>query len=127
MSCNTVINITVENPSDFDRSEIVEIPVDQLMPLPEGKAYQVMNQQGDILPSQLTYNGKLIFQTALKAKESIVYAIKTGAPENFEPKTYGRFITERFDDFAWENDRVAFRIYGPSLIPIDGPSNGIDL
>ncbi len=27
---------------------------------------------------------------------------------------YGRFVPEREDDFAWENDKVAFRIYGPS-------------
>lgn len=27
---------------------------------------------------------------------------------------YGRFVPEREDDFAWENDKVAFRVYGPS-------------
>ena len=27
---------------------------------------------------------------------------------------FGRFVPEREDDFAWENDKVAFRIYGPS-------------
>ena len=27
---------------------------------------------------------------------------------------YGRFVPEREDDFTWENDKVAFRIYGPS-------------
>ena len=40
---------------------------------------------------------------------------------------YGRFIEERKDDFAWENDRVAFRIYGAALIATDGPSNGLDI
>ena len=27
---------------------------------------------------------------------------------------FGRFVPEREDDFAWENDKVAFRIYGPN-------------
>ena len=27
---------------------------------------------------------------------------------------YGRFVPEREDDFTWENDKVAFRVYGPS-------------
>ena len=27
---------------------------------------------------------------------------------------YGRFVPEREDDFTWENDKVAFRIYGPN-------------
>ena len=30
-------------------------------------------------------------------------------------RVYGRFVRERHDDFAWENDRVAFRIYGEAL------------
>ena len=127
LSCTTSMTVSIENPSDFDRLELVEIPVNQLMALPAGKAYQVTNQQGETMISQLTYDGKLIFQTFIKAKESIVYSIKTSAPEPFEPKTYGRFIVERKEDFAWENDRVAFRIYGTALIPIDGPSNGLDL
>lgn len=32
-----------------------------------------------------------------------------------ETTTYCRFVPERKDDFAWENDRVAFRMYGPAL------------
>ena len=32
-----------------------------------------------------------------------------------EYKAYGRFVRERHDDFAWENDRVAHRVYGPDL------------
>ncbi len=127
MSCKPGINISIENPSDFDRLELVEISVGKLMALPDGKAYLVTNQQGDVLPSQLTRDGILLFQVSIKAKETILCSIKTGAPVEFPAKTYGRFIVERYDDFAWENDRVAFRIYGPALIPVDGPSNGLDL
>jgi len=32
-----------------------------------------------------------------------------------EPSTYARFVPERLDDFAWENDLIAFRAYGPAL------------
>lgn len=32
-----------------------------------------------------------------------------------EPATFARFVPERADDFAWENDLVAFRAYGPAL------------
>ena len=127
MSCNKSINISVTNPSNFTRLEIVELPVEKLMMLPDGKDFQVTNQLGEILTSQLTFDGKLIFQMEIKAKETIIYTIRTGAPIEFSPKTFGRFITERYDDFAWENDRVAFRIFGAALIPVDGPSNGLDL
>jgi len=37
------------------------------------------------------------------------------AAENEEPATYCRFVPERVDDFAWENDKIAFRVYGPAL------------
>lgn len=29
--------------------------------------------------------------------------------------THARFVPERADDFAWENDKIAFRAYGPAL------------
>ncbi len=38
---------------------------------------------------------------------------------------YGRFVPEREDDFTWENDKVAFRIYGPSSGG-KGPVSGVD-
>jgi hypothetical protein len=30
-------------------------------------------------------------------------------------KAFARFVPERLDDFAWENDRIAHRTYGPAL------------
>ena len=38
---------------------------------------------------------------------------------------YGRFVPEREDDFAWENDKVAFRVYGPNSSGM-GPVSGVD-
>lgn len=42
-----------------------------------------------------------------------------------DPVAYGRFVPEREDDFAWENDKVAFRVYGPGTSG-DGPNSGVD-
>jgi len=46
--------------------------------------------------------------------------------EAVQPKVYGRYVPERKDDFAWENEYAAFRLYGPALLP-ENPSNGVDL
>ena len=46
--------------------------------------------------------------------------------EAVQPKVYGRYVPERKDDFAWENEYAAFRMYGPALRP-EKPSNGVDL
>lgn len=42
-----------------------------------------------------------------------------------EPRTYCRYVPERMDDFAWENDKIAFRAYGPKLRP-SLENSGID-
>lgn len=42
-----------------------------------------------------------------------------------QPATFARFVPEREDDFAWENDKVAFRTYGPALRN-KGVNSGID-
>jgi len=46
--------------------------------------------------------------------------------EAVQPKVYGRYVPERKDDFAWENEYAAFRMYGPAL-KAENPSNGVDL
>ena len=46
--------------------------------------------------------------------------------EAVQPKVYGRFVPERKDDFAWENEYAAYRFYGPALAP-ENPSNGVDI
>ena len=48
------------------------------------------------------------------------------ANEKQEPAScFARFVPERSDDFAWENDKVAFRTYGPALRG-QGVNSGID-
>lgn len=126
------LKITVENTGDFDRiTQLVEIPLSEIqskLPLDKNATYVVLNEKGDTLTSQMTHDQKLIFESGLKAKQSSKFSIVTSEKAiNYDSKVYGRLISERYDDFAWENDRVAFRIYGAALIPIDGPSNGIDV
>lgn len=41
------------------------------------------------------------------------------------PVAYGRFVPEREDDFTWENDKVAFRVYGPNSSG-KGQVSGVD-
>ena len=48
-----------------------------------------------------------------------------GTDDRRSVMAYGRFVPEREDDFAWENDKVAFRVYGPATKG-DGPVSGVD-
>ena len=73
---------------------------------------QLVDGDGDDTPDEL------VFQTDLGAKESKTFTVESGARPTYKAddfKVYGRFVRERHDDFAWENDRVAHRMYGPDL------------
>lgn len=50
----------------------------------------------------------------------------TSCQRDVQQKVYGRFVPERKDDFAWENEYAAYRFYGPALKP-ENPSNGVDI
>ena len=72
------------------------------------------------IPYQLEQQGtmaiqNLLVQVSVPARGSIRLSLQREKPTPVSPKAYGRYVPERFDDFAWENDRVAFRIYGAAL------------
>ncbi|MDR0667549.1 MAG: DUF4861 domain-containing protein [Prevotellaceae bacterium] len=127
------IKITVTNPTALARlNETVEIPCDAIRPLIGETACIVTDVAGNEIPSQLLYEGlstpqKLIFQASVQPAASTSYYLKKGLPAEYPKNTHGRFAPERYDDYIWENDRIAFRIYGAALIKKDGPSNGLDV
>ena len=60
----------------------------------------------------------LAFQVDVSARSSVEYRLTLGEKRTFTKedfRVYGRFVRERFDDFGWENDKVAFRMYGEAL------------
>ncbi len=60
----------------------------------------------------------VIFQADFAPGETKTFRVTTGAKQintKDQFKAHGRFVRERFDDFAWENDRIAHRTYGKGL------------
>ncbi|MBT1708452.1 DUF4861 family protein [Fulvivirgaceae bacterium PWU5] len=119
--------LTVQNPLETERTEIVSIPVvtlDSLFPSftpgnlivqaseddTEHCLAQWIDEDGDGKPEAF------LFEASLKGKERKTYILKESehsVRDTTLEGTYGRFVPERIDDFAWENNRVAFRTYGP--------------
>ena len=56
----------------------------------------------------------------------LVLTLSLAACQPETQKVFGRFVPERKDDFAWENEYAAYRFYGPALAP-ENPSNGVDI
>ncbi|MFY7898771.1 MAG: DUF4861 family protein [Chitinophagaceae bacterium] len=81
---------------------------------------------------QLEYLGNnvpqnLLLQVDLLPATAEKFFIVAKAHSNFESKTYCRYVPERKDDFAWENDKIGFRIYGKALEGTKENANGIDV
>lgn len=126
------LRIYLKNSSGIKRSvEMVEIPISNLkskVPLSGNEVYIVKDSKGGIIPSQLTYDGKLIFQAVeVEPKSEKVYVITSGKKIDFERKVGGRLYPERMNDLSFENDKVGFRFYEQEVMKTDGPSNGLDL
>jgi hypothetical protein len=125
--------LTVEatNPGATNRTnEMIELPweaVQQKLSLSEGETIVVTDGNGQQVPYQrITTTETLIFPVSAGAGETAVYRISAGKPKPFAPLVYGRLVPERKDDFAWENNRSAFRVYGPALKATGEISNGMD-
>ena len=122
-----VVEITISNPSTTDRTnEITEIASDAVAKL-KGDTYVICNNNGMQIPYQVTYDNKIIFPVSVKAGESVTYKIMPGTPEEIKTITCGKQYPERVDDIAWENDRIAFRTYGPALQATGEKAYGCDI
>ena len=112
------VTVTVGNPSGMQRQEVVELDaasVFQRLGISGGRQFVVKNALGFEVPYQLTYDGKLLIEACVAPKGQATYTITKGEPSVFVNTCYGRMYPERVDDIAWENDRGAYRCYGPAL------------
>ncbi|MDB5749003.1 MAG: hypothetical protein JWP72_3851 [Massilia sp.] len=132
-------DLTIARPS-----ETITIPwteVNRALPGALVQRIVVKDAKGRVLPHQVTNvapqakdpknvgaaYGELIFQHNFAAGEKsasfTVEKSETLAPV-FPAKVSARYVQERLDDFAWENDRVAHRTYGPALAAPAEPGSG---
>jgi hypothetical protein len=128
--------ITVTHDLDLARpSETIAVPWSEVNKALPGALLQriaVKDAKGNVLPYQVTNvapqakdpkgegiaYGELLFQHNFAAGEKsatfTVEKIDTVAPV-FPTKVFARYVGERLDDFAWENDKIGHRTYGPAL------------
>jgi pectinesterase len=50
-----------------------------------------------------------------------------GVAPVFPAKVFARYVPERLDDFAWENDKIGHRTYGPALAAPDESKTGKEI
>ncbi len=117
--------VTVTNPLPVYRShETISIKWPD-MPAADAENLRVFDvRDGRVIPHQLVDengDGKtdaLLFQGDFPARVSRdywVFSSKTLPAASKDTVCYSRYVPERMDDFAWENDVTAHRIYGPKV------------
>lgn len=118
--------ITVTNPTDLQRREVVEVNAAQLGDLAKAP-FGLYNELNLPVDYQLTYDGKLIFEAGAKPHSSYRYTLRAGRPAPMTTYVCGRLYAERADDISWENDLTGCRLYGPGTQRAGERAYGIDL
>ena len=125
--------VVVNNPTDAQRQELVEVNISDVkaklagIAPKKGEAYIVKNKRGQQIGSQITHDGKLLIDASIRPHGSATYYINIGKPYPQKVWTTGALYKMRKDDIAWENDRCAYRVYGPTLQRTGERSFGTDI
>ena len=121
------MTVKAVNKLSFSRpSQTIELSAKDLAPLGEKDLMRIHVKDAagkDLLCQAVDTDGDytpdlVIFQADFAAGESKTFTVSVGdkwvyTKDQF--RAYGRFVRERFDDFGWENDRIAHRMYGKAL------------
>ena len=116
-----ISKITVKNTLNLDREfETVEIDISNVSSEKVANLI-VFDEDNKVVTSQIVdtdLDGKndiILFQPSIKAKANRTYtlSISKEKKDSVINYCYSRFVPERTDDYTWENNRVAFRTFGP--------------
>ena len=138
------LSITAVNKLQVARSaQTIELTAEEVAPIgePDLEKINVTDSTGKELLCQAVDTDFddfhkpdiVIFQADFGPGETKSFKVSAGKKHLYtrdEFKAYGRFVRERFDDFAWENDLIAHRSYGKALITWKGEpltSSSIDI
>lgn len=126
-------HIEVSNPITENRVEIISIPygefsryfnVDSIFTIKDKNSQKIYLHQLEKLGHKDPIN--VLIQIPIASKENLSLVVTNDKSPSFSSKTFARYVPERFDDFAWENDVVAFRMYGKALEGRNDDAQGID-
>ena len=125
--------IEIKNPLDKDRLELISIPFDQfkkhfnvdtIFTIKDKSSTKVYAHQLEKLGNAAPQN--VLIEIPIESNAVLNLIVSTDKSPATASKTYARYVPERFDDFAWENNVVAFRLYGKALEGRKDDAQGMD-
>lgn len=124
------MTVSVSNNDKVQRQELVEVQMKDVyakLGLKQGDKFIVKNALGQQVAYQITYDGKLLIEASVRPGGTADFTIMPGEPKPMKTFVCGKQYPERVDDIAWENDRTAYRVYGPALQRSGEKAYGIDV
>jgi hypothetical protein len=129
LAASDQITIKAVNKLSFARpSQTIELSAKDLAPLgnldlkkihiKDSSGKEVLCQAVDTDYDSLHKPDIVIFQADFAPNEAKTFTASLGGKQVYTKsqfRAHGRFVRERFDDFAWENDLIAHRMYGKAL------------
>lgn len=126
-------HIQIKNSTDENRLEVIAIPyakfskhfaVDTVFTIQDRTSGTNYVHQLERLGTTEVQN--VLVQVLVAAKSTLDLVVTKEKAPVYKSKAYARYVPERFDDFAWENDLVAFRVYGKALEGRRDDAQGMD-
>ncbi len=133
--------LVLHNPLPADRQpEVVEVPLTDVLehlhlsPSEIGSLVAYKASSTERIPLQV-YSSKpgghpdrILLFVQIRANGTLQVKFRTDdRAEPVAARVFGREAPERKDDFAWENELVTYRIYGPALQATGEITSGIDV
>lgn len=122
--------VTVKNPLNVQRQELVEVDADavhKLLSTKHESTLVVFNALSQEVASQLTHDGKILFEASVRPNATATFTIKAGERHEYTSYVEGNIYEKRLDDLTFENDRAIYRMYGPALQRTGERSFGTDV
>ncbi|MDE5661411.1 MAG: DUF4861 domain-containing protein, partial [Muribaculaceae bacterium] len=115
-SCDSRHTIEVCNDSDIARNgEIAQVALSEIRKAVGQGSFVITDGESAEVPYQITYDSLVIFPATVAANSTVIYNVAPGVPSQVDTVACGAFYERRKDDLTWENDKAAYRAYGPAL------------
>ena len=106
----------IHNPTDENIAQVIEITTIESLKKSNcavAREFFFLDSDRNEVPYQITHDGKVLVYCSVRPHSSIALTMWKGQPLDYELTCNGRIYPNRWDDLVWENDRCAWRLYGP--------------
>ncbi len=112
----SALTFEVHNPTKELISQVIEITTMETLKKANcavAREFIVLDGDNNEIPYQITHDGRVLVFCTVRPESSISLSMIQGQPQDYELTCNGRIYPNRWDDLVWENDRCAWRFYGP--------------